>query len=715
MHLGDDEKGTVARRTVLKGTAAALAGVALAVGQQPAAHAVAQDDPEQRLLQIVPGGNGIIYTLYADGRIKWFKHLGRDNGTYNWASGDGREIGSGWQIHTNVLADQNGQLFGLCGDGTMWWHKWVLTNPATGEGYWAPGTNNVIHRGFGQYSYVFGGWDGKFYAVDAHGDMYWFHYIAGDGSNGPGAWANNGVGQKIASEKRDYDMFFADMNGVIYGVRHGASLHWFRYLAGDGTNGPGAWANNGNGIQVGSGFDFGSCVERFTENGVVYVVWVNKDHTQADHELRWYKLADHLTIDTSGVFWPNGDGALVGTGFSVTRGANLQGYTSWSVAPGQRLDVAVSTTFDQFSASVLRLAGPIEQGGATQVRAPQTYRGQRHLLRSGYRANGPAWPTSFSFTVPDDWQSGFHVVKLEGPHGLRQYIPFVVKPKQPREKVALLLPYLTHNAYNHWGGHFQYSWESAYGRRQFSIRRPFANAYVEAPGFIDVRFYGDLLLMKWFTDNNVAYDCYQDLDLHDPSWLAQYKTLVLATHPEYWTPQMRTALETYLANGGRVIYTGGNGMYERVDYDASGGFVLHRRPDNGERWTWREQGRPESEVLGVAYDSTSYMDMHPYVVTADHPFLEGTGLAVGDRFGETGYNFAASGWEVDTRAGAGPEAPGVVQFAQGEQAHGAEMCVLPKPNGGWVFSASSLCFNGALAHDPKMSRILLNAVNAAQA
>ncbi|MFD9705627.1 N,N-dimethylformamidase beta subunit family domain-containing protein [Lentzea sp. NPDC059081] len=663
----------------------------------------------------MPGGNGIIYALYADGRLKWFKHLGRQSGTYDWADGNGREIGSGWQIHPTVLASQDGQLFGFCGDGTLWWHKWVLTNPATGEGYWAPGTNNVIHTGFGQYSYVFGGWDGVFYAVDAHGDMYWFRYLAGDGSNGPGAWANNGVGQKIASEKRDYDMFFADETGVIYGIRHGAALHWFRYLAQDGSNGPGAWANGGAGIPIGSGWDFGSCVERVAERGVFYAVWVNRDHTQPDHELRWYRLGNWETVDqTGGAQWVNGDGALVGTGFTVTRGANLQGCANWSVAPGQTLDVAVSTTFDSFTASVLRLTGPIEHGGATQVWSPRSFAGRRHLLRSGYRANGPAWPSAFSVTVPDDWQSGFHVVKLEGPHGLRQYIPFVVKPKQPRHDVALLLPYLTHNAYNHWGGHFQYSWEPENRRRQISTRRPFANAYVEAPGFIDVRFYGDLLLMKWFSDNNIAYDCYQDLDLHDPSWLAQYKALVLATHPEYWTPEMRDAVETYLANGGRVIYTGGNSMYERVDYDASGGFVLHRHAQ-GHRWLWRDQGRPESQVLGVAYDSYSYMDMHPYEVDADHPFLEGTGLRVGDRFGETGYNFAASGWEVDTRAGAGPEAPGVVRFAHGVQHRGAEMCVLPKPNGGWVFSAGSLCFNGALAHDPRMSRILRNVVQTAQA
>ncbi|MFS8098756.1 hypothetical protein LFM09_16620 [Lentzea alba] len=694
---------------MLKGTAAA---VVLAAAGQGTAQAAPLEDPEQRLLQIVPGGNGVIYALYADGRLKWFKHLGRDNGTYSWADGNGREIGSGWQIHTTVLASQDGQVFGFCGDGTLWWHKWVLTNAATGAGYWAPGTNNIIHRGFGQYSYVFGGWDGIFYAVDARGDMYWFRYLAGDGSNGPGAWAHNGVGQRIASGQRQYDGYFADQNGVIYGQRHGAVLDWFRYLAGDGSNGPGAWANNGAAVQIGSGFDWGGCTERFAENGVVYVVWVNRDHTQPDHQLAWYRLKNHLVVDRApgDVEWVDGKGVLVGTGFTVTRAANLQGYASWSVGAGEQLPVRVSTTFDSYRASVLRLTGPIEQGGAHEVWAPRTFAGRRQLLRQGYRADGCNWQTDFSVPT-DSWQSGFHVVKLEGAHGLRQYIPFVVKPSRPLQKVALLLPYLTHNAYNHWGGHFQYSWDERAGRRQITTRRPFANACVEAPGFIDVRFYGDLLLMKWFADNQIAYDTYQDLDLHNPSWLSQYKVLVLATHPEYWTPEMREALETYLANGGRVVYTGGNGMYERVDHNAAGGFVLHRR-ENGTRYLWREQGRPESQVLGVAYDSYSYMDMHPYQVDADHPFLAGTGLGIGDTFGHTGYNFAASGWEVDTRTAAGPEAPGVVRFAHGVQDHGAEMCVLPKPNGGWVFSASSLCFNGALADDARMSRMLLNVLNA---
>ncbi|ANZ42120.1 hypothetical protein BBK82_45505 [Lentzea guizhouensis] len=712
MDLGDSENSGVARRTVLQG-AAALAGAALVAG--PGTARAADDDPEQRLLQIVPGGNGVLYAWYADGRLKWFKHLGRTDGTYNWADGNGREIGLGWQIHTTVLASQDGQVFGFCGDGTLWWHKWVLTNSATGEGYWAPGTNNIIHRGFRDYAAVFGGWDGVFYAVDKQGDLYWFKYKAGDGSNGPGAWAHDGVGQKIASGKRDYDLWWADTDGVIYAVRHGASLHWFRYLAGDGSTGPGAWANDGEGIGIGSGWDWGSSVERFADaGGVFYCVFVNRDPDRPDHELHWYRLTNHRTVDVDGggTWAAGGTGKLVGTGFTVTRAANLQGYTRWSASQGERLDVAVSTTLDEYRASVLRLNGPVEQGYAAEVWAPRTFRGRRQLLRSGYRANGCGWTTDLSVDI-GDWPSGFHVVKLEGAYGMRQYIPFVVKPKQPEHDVALLLPFLTHNAYNHWGGHFQYTWDERPARRKITTNRPFGNAFIEGPGFIDVRFHGDLLLMKWFADNSLGYDCYQDVDLHDPSWLAQYKVLVLASHPEYWTPQMRDAVETYLANGGRVIYTGGNGMYERVDHDPAG-FVLHRN-DSGHRWLWRDQGRPESAVLGVAYDSWSYMEMKPYVVSAEHPFLEGTGLTVGSEFGHTGYNFAASGWEVDNRAGAGRVEPDAVAFAHGLQdpGHGAEMVVLPKPNGGWVFSVGSLCFNGALADDPAMARILRNAVEAA--
>ncbi|MFE0028211.1 N,N-dimethylformamidase beta subunit family domain-containing protein [Amycolatopsis sp. NPDC059021] len=699
------------RRRILQG-AAVVGGAALlpaVTGPLSPARAIGQDR-EQSQTQMVPGGNGIIYSLQADGRLKWFRHLGWQDGSANWASETGREIGAGWQIHTSLLADETGQLFGLCGDGSLWWHRWVLTDPNTGAGYWAANTNAVIHRGFGGFSSVFGGWNGVIYAVDPNGDLYWFRYLAGDGTNGPGAWANGGQGALIATGRRDYDLNMADRDGVIYGVRHGATLDWFRYLAGDGSNGPGAWANDGRPIGIGSGWEWGSTVERFADAGTFYCVWVDRSEPVGpDHELHWYRLRNWKTVDaTARPDWTADAGRLVGTGFTVTRTANLQGYADrWSARPGDKVDVSVSTSADTYQASLLRLEGPLP---GTVVLPVSAHAGGLQQLQPNYRSAGCGWRTSFSLTIPAGAKSGFHVVQLTGPHGMRRYIPLVVRPAKPVEKVAVLLPFLTHNAYNHWGGHFQYSWDEHPRRRTLTTRRPFANAYIEGPGHMDVRFYGDLFLLRWLARNEIAYDCYQDLDLHSPdAWLNGYRLLILASHPEYWTPTMRERVETYLANGGKVVYTGGNGMYERVDLSSDGSAVLHRNT-SGQRWLWRDQGRPESSVFGVAYNGASFMEFAPYQVDTDHPFLEGTGLKPGDTFGHTGYNFAASGWEVDAMDGAGPLLPGVRRIAHGTQNHGSDMVFWDKGKGGWVFSVGSLCFNGALAYDPAMSRLLRNAV-----
>ena len=94
----------------------------------------------------------------------------------------------------------------------------------------------------------------------------------------------------------------------------------------------------------------------------------------------------------------------------------------------------------------------------------------------------------------------------------------------------------------------------------------------------------------------------------------------------------------------------------------------------------------------------------------DHPFLAGTGLDVGDQFGATGYNYAASGWEMDQSSGTNPD---VTVIARGlQEGGGAHLSVFEKPNGGWVFAAGSLSFNGALG-DPGLSAILRNVFAAA--
>jgi hypothetical protein len=206
----------------------------------------------------------------------------------------------------------------------------------------------------------------------------------------------------------------------------------------------------------------------------------------------------------------------------------------------------------------------------------------------------------------------------------------------------------------------------------------------------------------------VPYDVYEDQDLHlSKDWLMGYQTLVLPTHPEYWTETMRTNLLEWLGTGGRLIYTGGNGLYERVVYDPAAQTVRFRRED-GARDVYREAGLPESQILGIAYDSRTYGSFAPFQVTRDHPLYAGTGLAVGDTFGVSGYSGAASGWEADGRLGLDGDARPEEVIAEGLHASRSQMVFMERPNGGFVFSAGSLTFNGALDRDPRLSALLRN-------
>jgi hypothetical protein len=242
-------------------------------------------------------------------------------------------------------------------------------------------------------------------------------------------------------------------------------------------------------------------------------------------------------------------------------------------------------------------------------------------------------------------------------------------------------------------------------------RRPGFGSEVDAPARISHTLHSDLLLLNWMSANGFDYDVYSDNDLDaDSSWLPRYRALVLGSHPEYWSSRMRDRLLAFLSAGGRVIYPGGNGLYERVESTTDSSAIVFRKT-NGERDTYASLGLPESDILGGAL-GTAYMDFHPYQVVADHPLLNGTGLTPGAVFGATGYNGGASGWEVDVIPAGG--AGRVQRIAKGTNpAGGADMVVRPHgTNGGWVFSAGSIAFAGALA-DSAVSRILRNAVESA--
>src|SRR5438067_8653033 len=92
------------RRRFLRG-AAVVAGAALVptlgsslAGRAGAAAATRPSvasgvDPVQRFVQLVPGGNGILYAVQSDGALYWYRHAGWADGSPTWANGAGTQIG----------------------------------------------------------------------------------------------------------------------------------------------------------------------------------------------------------------------------------------------------------------------------------------------------------------------------------------------------------------------------------------------------------------------------------------------------------------------------------------------------------------------------------------------------------------------------------------------------------------------------------------------
>jgi hypothetical protein len=671
-------------------------------------------DPAQRFLDLVPGGQGIFYAVQSDGVLLWYRHLGWQNGTTNWANGGtGRQIGVQWQQFVKVLAAADGQIFALNPDGTLLWYQYILTNAQTGAGSWHPSSGTQIGSGFDAFPRIFGGWNNVIYAVNGDGVLFWYHNA---GPAGGFAWANNGNGRQIGAGWKDYPAVFADPNGVVYGIFQSNELRWWRYIVQNYNTGAGFWVNGGNAIPIGVGWGSdGQRIALSNTTGVIYAVDLDLAQTPGlDQVLAWYHLLNSETIDTAGVHWAaNGNGINVGSGFTLQAEAALQGYPSQvSVPRGGSVGIQVSTTLPTYTSTVMREAPATPASGPVTVVPQTSHTGRLQLLPNGYRSNGCGWSTDFTVPVPTTWQSGVYSVRLQTQLGKMFPAVFVVRPTAPVNHIAVVIPVNTYNAYNNWGGHDQYTNGQDGVQRTITLLRPSTTTGVTNDSIINHTLYSDLFLLRWMTSQNIAYDCYTDLDLDatGATWLHSYKAVVLATHPEYFTETMRQNLLNFQNAGGRTVYTGGNGIYEKVEYTANRTAIVFR-DTSGNRQLFEDLGEPSSEVLGVDLFSASYMDFAPYQVLTQHPFLNGTGLGVGDTFGAVAYNGAASGWEVDESAG-----PPRVVIATGQNPNGgADLTYTVFPNGGWVLAASSLSFNGGIPYDSAIQQILLNVFNAAVA
>src|SRR3989337_704020 len=179
--------------------------------------------------------------------------------------------------------------------------------------------------------------------------------------------------------------------------------------------------------------------------------------------------------------------------------------------------------------------------------------------------NGAGWSTSFRLTIPDGWPSGIYSAKLTDREGDESHITFIVKPAPDRRSGLVVLANVnTWLAYNNWGEGGKYP--SGGSKARVSFLRPNPGASPVSGKLHLTR--GELWILGWLEDEGYQPDVYTDIDFHNGAVHGVYKTLVLSTHPEYWSKEMYLNLHEFLDRGGSIVYFGGNGIFENGEYTA---------------------------------------------------------------------------------------------------------------------------------------------------
>ena len=380
----------------------------------------------------------------------------------------------------------------------------------------------------------------------------------------------------------------------------------------------------------------------------------------------------------------------------------LWGYTDrWSYAPGETMKVHVSTTLPAFDIEIFR-----DGAERVVVHRQNAAAGTFHQTPEDCSVKGCGWPVDFELTVPADWRSGGYVLSLSS-GGLESHHVFLLRAA-PGKAAPILLVAATGTwlAYNDWGGSNHYEGILGPDQNQFSPRvsmlRPFSRGFVTLPEgaprvplrtppvlgaalrhphveWAYANGYSkkyasagwasyDRHFARWAEAAGYAVDACALHDLHtDPGLLKHYACAVFVGHDEYWTKEMRDAVDAYVEGGGKAARFAGNFLWQTRVEDGGTTQVCYKYRARAEdphyhspkreltttAWEALEVRRPGASTFGVNALRGMYAGWAGAaprhaggftVYRPEHWALAGTDLYYGDVFGAASRVF---GYEVD--------------------------------------------------------------------
>ncbi|MEO8394549.1 MAG: LamG domain-containing protein [Chloroflexota bacterium] len=409
------------------------------------------------------------------------------------------------------------------------------------------------------------------------------------------------------------------------------------------------------------------------------------------------------------------------------------------------------------------------------------------------------WETDFEWRLPEGTRSGFYAARLKSGEQ-EEYIPFFVRPRRGMvtAKAAILVPTMTYLAYANERMKSFPIHEAAFTKRK--ITKDPLDVYLEAHPEFAMSIYdqhsdgsgccyssrlrpianmhpnyrmwlvggarhlaAELNLVDWLEAKQIDYDVITDEDLHyeGAELLAHYKVILTGTHPEYWTTPMQDGLESYLEDGGRLMYLGGNGFYWVTAVDPERPQMVEVRRGNGgtRAWNsapgeqyhsatgemgglWRHRGKAPNSVTGIGFSGMGWDSPTPGFERQPGSFdpraafiFEGIGAnetignfgsvlggAAGDEIDRLDYSLGTPPHALLLATATGhsrlylPVIEDILELTTGlieaqDPNVRADMVYFETPNDGAVFSSGSITWCGSLGHnnfDNNVSRITEN-------
>lgn len=234
------------------------------------------------------------------------------------------------------------------------------------------------------------------------------------------------------------------------------------------------------------------------------------------------------------------------------------------------------------------------------------------------------WPVAWVLQINQATIPGQYIIRLDDGGPDSSFVPLTIQDPKIKSAITFVSSVLTWQAYNQWGGYSLYKGpDMQRGSRStiVTFNRPYDGdgsgqfRYMEYPILKIVERLG--LDMNYITDF--------ELDQNIPS-LQNTESILYGGHGEYWTANMRKAIQSTIDSGINFVSLGGNAAYAHPRLQANGRQIVmwrsslvdpHRNDPVLATTGWRQIpiSQPEAMLLGAQYVglgvSADYAIPHP--------------------------------------------------------------------------------------------------------